>query len=77
MSEALREFFHTEWSAMTRVDWTGLVIVLVLTALMIGLYVWVFSPKNRDRLEQHRDFVNRVADEEDDFRREVDHGKAR
>jgi len=28
------------------------------TALMIGLYVWIFNPKNRDKFEQHRDFVN-------------------
>ena len=43
---------------MTRADWAGLIIVLLLTVLMVGLYVWVFKPRNRDRFEQYRNFVN-------------------
>jgi len=66
----LRDFFSTDWDAMTRADWTGLIIVLVLTVLMIGLYVWVFKPGNRDRFEQYRDFVN----DDKDMNREVGHG---
>ncbi len=76
MSEAIREFFHTEWEAMTRVDWIGLVIVITLTVLMIGLYVWVFRPANKEKLEQYRDFVNRV-DADEKIGREVDHGQTR
>lgn len=71
---SLNEFFNTDWAAMTRADWTGLVIVLVLSALMIGLYVWVFKPGNRDKFEQYRDFVN---DEHKDMDREVGHGQTR
>lgn len=67
----MSEFFATDWDAMTRADWTGLIIVLVLTVLMIGLYVWVFKPGNRDRFEQYRDFVNHDDKHMD---REVGHG---
>lgn len=68
------DFFHTDWAAMTRSDWTGLVIVLVLFALMAGLYVWIFKPSNKAGFEQYRDFVN---SDDDDVSREVGHGQAR
>jgi len=71
---SIYEFFSTDWEAMTRADWTGLIIVLALTALMIGLYVWVFKPKNRDHFEQYRDFVN---DNDEDYEREVGHGQTK
>ncbi|OIO71388.1 MAG: CcoQ/FixQ family Cbb3-type cytochrome c oxidase assembly chaperone [Zetaproteobacteria bacterium CG_4_9_14_3_um_filter_49_83] len=59
---------------MTRADWTGLAIVLVLTVLMIALYAWVFRPSNKQKFEQYRDFVN---DEQEEERREVEHGQTR
>jgi len=71
---SIYEFFSTDWEAMTRADWTGLIIVLALTALMIGLYVWVFKPENRDHFEQYRDFVN---DNDEDYEREVGHGQTK
>jgi len=71
---SLREFFSTDWEAMTHADWTGLIIVLVLTALMIALYVWIFRPANRDKFEQYRDFVN---DDDEDKDREAGHGQTR
>lgn len=71
---SLRDYFSTNWAAMTHADWSGLIIVLVLTALMIGLYVWVFNPKNREKFEQHRDFVNEHEHDEDTSR-EVEHGQ--
>lgn len=69
---SVREFFSTDWVAMTRADWIGLMIVLVLAALMVALYVWIFKPKNRDHFEQYRDFVN---DNDEDMKREVGHGQ--
>jgi len=69
----LAEYFSTDWDAMTRADWTGLVIVLILTVLMAGLYIWVFKPGNRDKFEQYRDFVN----DEKEMDREVGHGQTR
>ena len=71
---SLSEFFNTDWEAMTRADWTGLIIVLALSALMIGLYVWIFRPANRDKFEQYRDFVN---DDHKDRDREAGHGQTR
>jgi cbb3-type cytochrome oxidase subunit 3 len=73
---SLRDFFSTDWEAMTRADWTGLIIVLVLTALMIGLYFWIFRPANRDKFEQYRDFVN-DDDDDEDKNREAGHGQTR
>jgi len=59
VSEMIKDFFQTDWSALTRADWAGLVIVSLLTLVMIGLYVWVFKPGNRNKFEQYRDFVNK------------------
>ena len=50
----LQEYFHTDWSAMTGTDWFGLVITVVIFALMVGLFYWVFNPKNKESLEAHR-----------------------
>ncbi len=75
MSDLIRDFFHTDWHAMTSSDWAGLVIVLILTVLMAGLYVWVLRPSNKEKFEQYRDFVNK--DRDDDARREVEHGQTR
>ncbi|MDQ6986861.1 MAG: CcoQ/FixQ family Cbb3-type cytochrome c oxidase assembly chaperone [Mariprofundaceae bacterium] len=78
MSEILRDFFHTDWQAMTHVDWTGLLIVLVLAALMIGLYIWIFRPSNKDKFEQYRDFVNEdINEDKEHTKREVEHGQTR
>ena len=74
---SLREYFSTDWAAMTHADWSGLIIVLVLTALMIGLYIWIFNPKNRDKFEQHCDFVNEDIEHNKDIGREVEHGQAK
>jgi len=68
---SIREFFHTDWAAMTATDHTGVVMVVILSALMIGLYVRIFKPSNKARFEQYRDFVNSDDD------REVGHGQAR
>ena len=55
----IKGYVQTDWSALTRDDWAGLVIVTLLTLVMIGLYVWVFKPGNRNKFEQYRDFVNK------------------
>ena len=72
MSEMIKGYFQTDWSALTRADWAGLVIVLLLTMVMIGLYVWVFKPGNRNKFEQYRDFVNK----DDEKSGEAGHGQA-
>jgi len=75
---SIYEFFATDWEAMTHADWTGLIIVLALTALMIALYAWIFKPANRDHFEQYRDFVNDdFMDNSEDMKREVGHGQTK
>jgi hypothetical protein len=44
---------------------------------MAGLYIWIFNPKNRDKFEQHRDFVNEDNEHHEDAHREVGHGQAK
>ena len=51
---SLIDYFHTDWEAMTTNDWIGLIITVVVFLLMVGLYVYVLRPKNRDRLERQR-----------------------
>jgi cytochrome c oxidase cbb3-type subunit 4 len=50
----LQEYFHTDWSAMTATDWFGVVFTVVIFLLMLGAYIWVFNPKNKDEIESHR-----------------------
>lgn len=50
----LEGYFHTEWSAMTVHDWIGLIITVAVFLLMVGLYVWVFHPKNKGKFESQR-----------------------
>lgn len=52
---SLEEYFHTDWVAMTATDWVGTTITVVVFLLMVGLYVYVLRPKNREKLEIHRD----------------------
>lgn len=48
------EFFETDWAAMTLHDWIGTIITVVVFLLMVGLYIYVFHPKNKQRLEARR-----------------------
>lgn len=51
---SLKEYFHTDWGAMTTADWVGMGSTVVAFLLMVGLYVYVLRPKNREKLETHR-----------------------
>jgi len=68
----IKDYFQTDWAALTRADWAGLVIVMLLTLVMIGLYVWIFKPGNKNKFEQYRDFVNK----DDEMSGEAGHGQA-
>ncbi len=50
----LAEYFQTDWQAMTTTDWVGTILTVVIFLLMVGLFVYVLRPKNRDRLESHK-----------------------
>lgn len=39
---------------MTPSDWVGVITTITVFLLMIGLYVYVFHPKNKARLESKR-----------------------
>lgn len=74
---SLTEFFSTDWDAMTHADWTGMVIVIILSVLMIGLYTWIFKPSNRDHFEQYRDFVIHNDNNNEEMNREAGHGQTK
>jgi cytochrome c oxidase cbb3-type subunit 4 len=50
----LKEYFYTDWEAMTASDWFGMILTVVVFLLMVALYVYVLRPKNRDKLEKQR-----------------------
>jgi len=50
----LRDYFHTDWGAMTVPDWVGLVMTVTVFLIMIALYAYVFHPSNKDKLEAQR-----------------------
>jgi len=52
--DGLKEYFHTDWAAMTLHDWIGLLVSVGIFCLMVWAYVFVFNPKNRDKLESQR-----------------------
>jgi cytochrome c oxidase cbb3-type subunit 4 len=65
----LKEYFHTDWGAMTASDWVGMILTVVIFLLMIVAYFYVFRPKNREKLESKR-FIpfeedNQVSGEKD------------
>ena len=66
---SLKEYFHTDWGAMTAIDWVGMILTIVIFLLMIAAYFLVFRPKNREKLESNR-FIpfeedNEVSGEKD------------
>jgi cytochrome c oxidase cbb3-type subunit 4 len=48
------DYFSTDWGAMTLQDWLGLIVTIVVFLFMIGLYVYVFHPANKEKLEAQR-----------------------
>jgi cytochrome c oxidase cbb3-type subunit 4 len=51
---SLKDYFHTDWEAMTTNDWIGTILTVVIFLLLLGVYVYVLHPKNRDKLESKR-----------------------
>ena len=51
---SLKDYFHTDWAAMTATDWVGTILTVVIFLLMVGVYVYVLRPKTRKRLESKR-----------------------
>jgi cytochrome c oxidase cbb3-type subunit 4 len=51
---SLKEYFHTDWAAMTANDWIGTILTVVIFVAMVVAYFQVFRPKNREKLESKR-----------------------
>ncbi len=51
---SLVDYFQTDWETMTTTDWVGTILTVVIFLLMVGLYVYVLRPKNRERLESYK-----------------------
>lgn len=51
---SLKDYFHTDWEAMTVTDWVGTILTVVVFLLMVGLYAYVLRPKKRKELESNR-----------------------
>jgi len=64
--DSVKEYFQTDWAAMTLHDWIGLGITIVVFFVMIALYVYVFHPSNKEKLESHR----HIPLDDDDLTRE-------
>lgn len=47
-------FFYTDWAALSLNDWIGIVITVAIFFLMVGAYIYVFHPRNKERLEAQR-----------------------
>lgn len=50
----LKEYFSTDWAAMTTQDWIGTLLTIAVFVLMIVVYVYALHPKNRDKLESKK-----------------------
>lgn len=50
----MSDYFYTDWAAMTSHDWMGLFLHILIFFLMVGLYVKVLNPKNREKYESQR-----------------------
>ena len=50
----IKEYFQTDWAAMTFNDWLGLVSTIIVFLIMIGIYTYVFHPSNKEKFERMR-----------------------
>lgn len=63
--DSLKEYFQTDWAAMTLSDWIGLIVTVGIFFLMIWAYVFTFNPKNKEKLESQRHLPFEDEDDED------------
>lgn len=70
----LKDYFHTDWSAMTQHDWVGLIMTIVVFFVMLGLYLYVLHPANKERFESQRYIP---LDDDDLFSKQGSHPRAK
>lgn len=51
---SLREYFSTDWGAMTPTDWIGLSLTVLIFVALVVVYVYALRPKNRERFDDYR-----------------------
>ena len=54
---SLLEYFQTDWAAMSLSDWIGTIVTIGIFLLMVWAYVFVFHPKNKEKLESQRHLI--------------------
>lgn len=57
------DYLHTDWAAMSRNDWIGVLFTVLAFVAMVTVYVLVFNPKNKDALNSQSDMALRDESE--------------
>ncbi|WP_210394910.1 cbb3-type cytochrome c oxidase subunit 3 [Motiliproteus sediminis] len=55
---SLKEYFSTDWAAMTATDWVGTILTVVIFILMVIAYVYAYRPGNKAKLEERKYLVD-------------------
>ena len=55
----LMDYLHTDWAAMSRNDWLGVIFTVLAFIAMVAVYVLVFNPRNKDALNSQGDMALR------------------
>ncbi len=55
----LMDYLHTDWAAMSRNDWLGVVFTVLVFVAMVVIYVLVFNPRNKETLNSYGDMALR------------------
>jgi len=50
----IKDYFNTDWSAMTTSDWVGLIITIVVFLGMAITFYKALKPSRKDELEQEK-----------------------
>ena len=57
------DYLHTDWAAMSRNDWLGVIFTILVFVAMVAVYVLVFNPKNKEALNSQGDTALRDENE--------------
>lgn len=55
----LMDYLHTDWAAMSRNDWLGVLFTVAAFVAMVAIYVLVFNPRNKEALNSQSDMALR------------------
>jgi cytochrome c oxidase cbb3-type subunit IV len=63
----LMEYLHTDWEAMSRNDWIGVILTVLAFVAMVVVYVLVFNPRNKEAFNSQGDMALRDESEHNNF----------